>query len=78
LYNQKWSWNSCTREYLTGLRERHKIVRGSKAEYQKVEDVVIVRAKTRIGIPGNWERSSDLLPAETEWCEAYSYKRGGT
>ena len=35
------------REYLTGLRERHKIVRGSKAEYPKVGDVVIVKGENK-------------------------------
>jgi hypothetical protein len=40
-------WNRWTREYLTGLRERHKIVRGSKAEYPKVGDVVIVKGENK-------------------------------
>jgi hypothetical protein len=31
-------WNRWTREYLTELRERHKIVRGYKAEYPQVGD----------------------------------------
>ena len=40
-------WNRWTREYLTGLRERHKIVRGSKAEYPKVGDIVIVKGENK-------------------------------
>ncbi|CAB4031399.1 Pro-Pol poly [Paramuricea clavata] len=40
-------WNRWTREYLTGLRERHKIVRGSKAEYPKVGDVLIVKGENK-------------------------------
>ena len=40
-------WNRWTREYLAGLRERHRIVRGSTTKYPEVGNVVIVKGEDK-------------------------------
>ncbi|CAB4042216.1 Hypothetical predicted protein [Paramuricea clavata] len=64
-------WNRWTREYLTGLRERHKIVRGSKAECPNRRS----GARRRVTGSGRLERPLQLIYPLELHCDQEAVER---